>query len=100
MFGFRGRHRHGRFPNDGSFGVSGFPRRHGTLAGLRTGQTGIVASENLPQDLFQKLFPLGLEREGEVEVLSGEVNNPFLIRTGSTRIMLDWATVSRIPLKG
>ncbi len=79
---------------------TGHCRRGRHLSSLKSGETCVVASDRLPQDLLRKLFPLGLGKGGVVEVLAGGIHNPFLIRTGETRIMLDWETVNRIPVKG
>lgn len=77
----------------------GCPPRKYALSCLKNGQSCVVASESLPRDLAQKLFPLGLEKEAVIEVLSGGKQGPYLIRTGETRIVLDWETVRRIPVK-
>jgi Fe2+ transport system protein FeoA len=70
------------------------------LAAMRNGERGTVASDRIPQELLEKLFPMGLTKGGEVEVLSGGTNNPFLIKTGGTRIMVDWETANKIPIRG
>ena len=95
MNGFRARRRYGR-----SSGTSGGCLHQGRmLSCLKNGQSCVVASENLPGDLARKLSPLGLEKEAVIEVLSGGDKGPYLIRTGETRIVLDWETVMRIPVK-
>lgn len=78
---------------------AGGRRARRCLSCVLAGQTCVVAFEDLPPDLAQKLFLMGLGKEGVVEVVAGGDHAPFLIRTRETRIMLDWDTVSRIPIK-
>jgi ferrous iron transport protein A len=48
------------------------------------------------QHARQKMMDLGIIPGAEVEVLQGSSGSPFLLRVGSSRIMLGWGMVQKI----
>ncbi len=66
------------------------------LALLTTGAAGTISRLDGEEDFRCKMMSLGILPGQKIVVARGEKHQPYILRVGESRVMIDWPTLSRI----
>jgi Fe2+ transport system protein FeoA len=66
------------------------------LASLHAGESGVVLDFIAAEECGDRMLALGLLPGKTVTVLNGAKRQPFLLRLGESRIVVDWRTLGQI----
>ncbi|WP_455383031.1 FeoA family protein [Salinispira pacifica] len=69
------------------------------LAQLRPGDRATVVRLEGGSGFRSRVVAMGIVPGREIEVLTGRRRHPFLVRIGSTRIMIGWGMLDRIVVR-
>ncbi|HUX12305.1 MAG TPA: FeoA family protein [Spirochaetia bacterium] len=66
------------------------------LAQMRPGDRALVARIEGGVSFRTRMVSMGIVPGREVEILSGRRHHPFLVRVGTTRVMIGWGMLARV----
>lgn len=78
------------------WGAATVPNVGVRLAGLRSGDSGVVLGFAGKEELSGRMMALGIVPGKTVTVINGAKRQPFILRIDESRMMVDWQTLNQI----